>query len=29
MRTRSLWPAIVLHGINDAFGFLAVPFIPR
>jgi membrane protease YdiL (CAAX protease family) len=29
MRTRSLWPAIVFHGINDAFGFLLAPLLPR
>lgn len=26
---RSLWPAIVFHGINDAFGFLLAPVLPR
>lgn len=27
MRTRSLWPAMVFHGINDAFGFLLAPVL--
>jgi membrane protease YdiL (CAAX protease family) len=29
LRTRSLWPAMVFHGINDAFGFLLAPLLPR
>jgi membrane protease YdiL (CAAX protease family) len=29
MRTRSLWPAMIFHGINDAFGFLLAPLLPR
>jgi len=28
MRARSIWPAIIVHGINDVFGFLIGPFIP-
>jgi membrane protease YdiL (CAAX protease family) len=24
-KTKSIWPAIILHGINDAFGFLIGP----
>jgi membrane protease YdiL (CAAX protease family) len=28
MRTRSLWPAMIFHGINDAFGFLLAPLLP-
>jgi len=29
LRERSIWPCIILHGINDAFGFLIAPlFIP-
>jgi len=27
MRARSIWPAIIVHGINDVFGFLIGPFI--
>lgn len=26
---RSLWPVMALHGINDAFGFLLAPVLPR
>lgn len=26
---RSLWPVMVFHGINDAFGFLLAPVLPR
>ncbi len=29
VKTRSLWPAMVFHGINDAFGFLLAPVLPR
>jgi uncharacterized protein len=29
MWKRSLWPAMVFHGINDAFGFLLAPVLPR
>ena len=27
MRARSIWPAIIVHGMNDVFGFLIGPFI--
>jgi uncharacterized protein len=29
LKTRSLWPAMMFHGINDAFGFLLAPVLPR
>jgi membrane protease YdiL (CAAX protease family) len=27
MRFKSIWPAIIVHGINDVFGFLIGPFL--
>jgi membrane protease YdiL (CAAX protease family) len=27
LKERSIWPCIVLHGINDAFGFLIAPLL--
>ena len=27
LKERALWPCIVVHGINDAFGFLIVPLL--
>ena len=29
LKERSIWPCVVVHGINDAFGFLIFPLLMR
>ena len=29
LKERSIWPCIIVHGINDAFGFLILPLLMR